>query len=297
VPRAVCAIAGILLALCATSSPAAAQGNGHAYGRAKRGGGPSAAAAPELQLPGGTGVRNFGSWLDDASMIPAGSGLVMLSFGYWRTPSFSEWDVPVADASIGVTRRLQVGASVPYFHASEQAGTVARGFGDVYLSAKYQLREPSASRRRVGLSVTPVLEVLASPLPNAGRVSWALPVSAEWQGSRWRTFGSAGYFSRGSIFASGALEVAVGTRTHVTGTITQSHSVKRDDLSEALGFTQSRTDVTGAVSNTLSDTITIFSALGRTISARDPNSATIVFSAGAAFSFNAWQPRTRQPAR
>lgn len=295
--RAISAFAGLVLAMSAISSPAAAQGNGHAYGHAKRGGGPSAAAAPELQLPGGTGVRNFGSWLDDASIIPAGTGTVTLSFGYWRTPSFSEWDVPVADASIGVTRRLQVGASVPYFHASEQAGPVARGFGDVYLSAKYQLRDPSSPRRRIGVSVTPLLEVLASPMPDSGRVSWALPVNAEWQGNRWRTFGSAGYFSRGSLFASGALEVAVGARTHVTGTISQSHSVTKDDLSQALGFTQTRSDVSAALSHAPSDALTVFGTIGRTISARDPNSATVVLSAGAAFSFNAWQQRTRRPSR
>lgn len=275
------------------ASPVAAQGNGHAYGHAKRGGGPSAAGKPEVQkgVPiAGTGIRNFGSWLDDASMLPVGQGALNLSFGYWRTPSFNEWDLPVADASIGLAPRVQFGASMPYFHASEIGGPVARGFGDLYLSAKVQLREPSATDHKLGLSVTPVLEVLTTaPTPDASRMSWALPISAEWQAKRWRTFGSVGYFSRGSLFASGALEVALTDRAYLTGTLTQSHSVKRDDLSAALGYAQTRLDVNGAVSAAISETLTIFGSVGRTLSKRDPNSATIMVSGGVSISFDAWR--------
>jgi hypothetical protein len=278
-----------VLVLSVMASPVAAKGNGHAYGHAKRGGGPSAAAAPELQLPGGTGVRNFGSWLDDASIMPQGTGAMTVSFGYWRTPLFNEWDVPVADVSIGIAPRVQFGASMPYFHASEIGGPVARGFGDLYLSAKVQLREASPTHHKLGFSVTPVLEILSTaPAADASRMSWALPISAEWQANRWRTFGSAGYFSRGSLFASGALELAMTSRAYLTGTLTQSHSVKRDDLSAALGYAQTRLDVNGAVSAALSDTLTAFGSVGRTLSKRDPNSATIMISAGVSISFHAW---------
>ena len=289
----------IALSLLAVAPPpVAAQGNGHAYGHAKRGGGPSAAAAPELQVPGGTGVRNFGSWLDDATMMPAGVGALTVSFGYWRTPSFSEWDVPVADASIGLAPRLQFGASMPYFHAAEHGGPRARGFGDLYLSAKILLREPSSARGALGLSVTPVMEVLSSaPAPDQKRTSWALPGSAEWQGKGWRVFGSAGYFSRGSLFASGALEVALSERAYLTGTISQSHSTKRDDLSRARGYRQTRTDVNGAISTAVSDVLTIFATVGRTVSARDPNSAAIMVSGGASFSFSAWRVTPAGPRR
>lgn len=294
--RSIARIVCLILALSVKASPVAAQGNGHAYGHAKRGGGPSAAAAPELQLPGGTGVRNFGSWLDDASMMPEGMGALTLSFGYWRTPSFNEWDVPVADASFGVARRVQFGASMPYYHASELGGPVARGFGDLYLSAKVQLREPSANRRTLGFSVTPALEVLSTaPAPGKGRTSWALPLNAEFQRTRFRVFGSTGYFSRGSLFASGALEVALTQRAYLTGTIAQSHSIKRDDLSAALGYRQTRTDVTGALSTALNDTLTVFGAVGRTVSARDPNSATILVSGGVSLSFHAWRPPAPRP--
>ena len=280
-------LAALTLVVLAAASPAAAQGKGNAFGHLKKGGGPAAAAAPELQLPGGTGVRNFGSWLDDASIMPEGAGALTLSFGYWRTPAFSEWDVPVADASVALTRRVQLGASMPYFHASEHGGAVAHGFGDLYLSTKIQLREPS-ERRALGLSVTPLLEI-ASSAPAAGqrRVNWAMPASIELQRKSWRAFGSAGYFSRGSLFASGAFEVPLNARTHLTATISRSHSLERDDLSTALGYAQTRTDVTGSVSRAVTDTVTFFGAVGRTISARDPNSALVVVSGGAAFTFSA----------
>lgn len=285
-------LAALTLGACLAALPVAAQGKGNAFGHMKKGGGPAAATASELQLPGGAGVRNFGSWLDDASIMPEGAGALTLSLGYWRTPAFSEWDVPVADASVALTRRVQLGASMPYFHASEHGGPVARGFGDLYLSAKVQLREPS-ERRALGFSVTPLLEVASSaPSADQGRVSWAIPANVELQRRSWRAFGSAGYFSRGSLFASGAIEVPLNARTHITGTLSRSHSVKRDDLSTALGYAQTRTDVTGGLSAAVSDTVTLFGAVGRTISARDPNSAVVVVSGGAAFTFSAWRPAT-----
>ena len=283
----VAAFLGMLVA-----SPVAGQGNGHAYGHSKRGGGPSAAGKPEVQKSAaiaGTGVRNFGSWLDDASMLPVGQGALTLSFGYWRTPSFREWDLPTTDVAVALAPRLQVGASVPYYHAAEPGGPVARGVGDLYLSAKVQLRDPSGAEKPLGFAVTPVLEVLSSdPAPGVSRYSWGLPVSVELQRNRWRTFGSAGYFSRGSLFASAALELALTERAFVSGTITQSHSIERDDLSRALGYTQTRTDVSGALSAAVSDTLTVYGAVGRTISKRDPNSATMLISGGVSLNFAAW---------
>ena len=274
------------------ASPVAAQGNGHAYGHAKRGGGPSAAGKPEVQkgvpIPG-TGIRNFGSWLDDASMLPVGQGALNLSFGYWRTPSFREWDVPTTDAAVALAPRVQFGVSVPYYHASEPGGSIARGLGDMYLSAKVQLRDPSGPTRPLGLAVTPVVEVLSTdPAPGVSRYSWGLPVSLELQRDRWRTFGSVGYFSRGSLFASAALELALNDRAFLSGTITQSHSIKRDDLSRALGYAQTRSDVTGALSTALNDRLTVYGAVGRTISKRDPNSATLLISGGVSLNFVAW---------
>jgi hypothetical protein len=282
-------IAGV--ALC--PAPASAQGNGrgNAFGHYKNQpatSGPSAAGSPELQVSG-TGVRVFGSWLDDATIVPQGQGSVSLSFAYWRTPAYREFDVPAIDGSLGLMPRVQMNVSVPYYHASEPGGPVARGIGDLYLSTKVQLRDPAASGRHVGFSVTPLLEIRSYAPPETSRASWGLPGSIEFQQSRWRAFGTAGYFSRGALFASGALELAVSDRVWVTGTISRSHSVKKDDLSVALGLTQSRTDVGASTTVAISPGMSVFGAFGRTVSRRDANSSTLSITSGIAFNFDVRQ--------
>ena len=300
--------AAIVLMSCAllVPAPAAAQGNGrgNAYGHNKRptGTAPSAATSSSSSssgglspvdaagpLPEGSGVRNFGSWLDDASIMTPGGGFVSFTAGYWRMPGFSEIDVPAFDVGIGLTPRVQAGASVPVYHTREPGGPVTRGIGDLFLNVKVQLRDPAADKKRLGFAIVPVLEVRSSaPLTGESRYSWGLPVAAELQRDGWRVYGSAGYFSRGAVFGSGAIEIAVGSRTWVTGTIGESRSIKDDQLSEALGLSRTRRDVSGGATFLLSDAMTVFGNVGRTISRRDWNSATLFLTGGVAINFNAW---------
>jgi hypothetical protein len=281
----------MVLVSALSATPAVAQGNGHghAYGLQKnRGttGAPSAAGSPEIHVSG-TGIRAFGSWLDDASVMGEGIGSMSLAFGYWRTPEYREVDFPVMDASYGVAPRMQVGFSVPFYHASQPGGTVARGVGDLYLSGNIQLRDPAAPGRRVGFSTTPLVEILSyAPRPDASRFGWAIPGNIEIRGTRWRTFGSAGYFSRGALFASGGLEAALSNRAWVTGSISRSHSIEKDDLSVALGLTQSRTDVSAGMSVVVGPAISAFGSVGRTISRRDANSATFTLTMGLSYAFS-----------
>ena len=215
--------------------------------------------------------------------MPQGRSAVTLSFAYWRTPSYREFDFPVADGSIGLARRVQFGISVPYHHAGEAGGPVARGLGDLYFSTKIQLKEPSSGK--LGFAVTPLVEILSfAPSPDSSRVSWAVPVNIEFQGEGWRTFASTGYFSRGAVFASGALEIAVSDRVWFTGSISQSHSLERDDLGTALGIAQTRTDASGGVSLSLSPNVSVFSTVGRTLSSKDPTRASFFLTSGVTFS-------------
>ncbi len=276
-------------ALCGLlAQPAAAQGNGHgnAFGHAK--GSTSAGAAATASFSGSTaadsgsapntGIRNFGAWLDDASVLAPGGGFTSFSVGYWRLSSFSEIDAPSFDVAFGLTKRVQAGASVPVYHASVPGAPAVRGIGDLYLSSKIQLRE--ASTGTFGFAVVPLLQVLsAEPFPGSSRVSWAVPVSLEYPGLGWRAYGSTGYFSRGSLFASGALEVAVAGRTWITGTLSQSHSIKNDAAADALGLSSNRTDISGGATWAASDAIALFGAIGRTLG-RDDGSATKLFLSG-----------------
>ena len=277
------------------AAPAAAQGNGNAFGKNKNkppvtpstsagasASGPSAASEFDATIPG-TGVRNFGAWLDDASIVTPGQGFVSIGFGLWKMPGYREFDMPTVDAGVGLHKRVQVGASMPVYHASEPGGPVSRGVGTMYMNAKIQLRE--ATTKHPGFSVTPAVEMLSSAPVGGSRMSWALPVNLEVMGVGWRAYGSAGYFSRGSLFASAAVEKALSERAWLTGSLTHSYSMHPDPLSVALGLAQTHTDVSAGASFVVRDGIAAFGSLGRTISQRDANSTELALSGGVSFSF------------
>src|SRR5512134_1270309 len=134
ISRIFAATMGAAVLVTAAASPLFAQGKGNAWGRG-RSGSPSAASAPapaspgdadEFFIPSGTGVRNFGAWLDDASLLPPGMGWTTVSFGYWRTPLAREIDLPTIDGGVGITKRVQLGFSVPFYHVGEPGGPLTR---------------------------------------------------------------------------------------------------------------------------------------------------------------------------
>ena len=284
----------MVISLCG-AVPAAAQGNGNAFGKNKNkppvtpsssagagASGPSAAAEFDGSIPG-SGVRNFGAWLDDASIVTPGQGFVSIGFGLWKMPGYREFDMPTVDGGVGLHKRVQVGASLPIYHASEPGGPMTRGVGTMYMNAKIQLRE--AAKGRPGFSVTPAIEVLSTAPAGASRYSWALPVNIEVQGDGWRTYGSTGYFSRGALFASGAVEKMLSQRAWLTGSITHAYSIDPDPLSVALGLSQTHTDVNGGAAFVVREGIAAFGSVGRTISKKDANSADLTLSGGVSFSF------------
>jgi hypothetical protein len=278
--------------------PAFAQGKGkgNAFGHAKT----TASAAPTAAAASGSGgggaapavessgVRNFASWLDDASVLAPGGGVTSFSVGYWRMAGFSELDVPSFDVGIGLAPRVQAGASVPVYHASVPGGPVSRGIGDLYLNAKVQLREPSAGPNgRIGVALVPLVQILsAAPVPDESRVSWGLPVAIEVQRDGWRVYGSTGYFSRGSLFASAAIELPLAERAWITGTVTQSHSTRTDLGADALGLPSNRTDISGGVSWAAVDRVALFGSLGRTLTRSNPTDTHLFVTGGVAVNFD-----------
>lgn len=279
-----------LLGLIVVCHPAAAQGNGHGNGYGHYKSNVTAASSTHVDAQGtpiaasiaGTGVRNFGSWLDDATIQDPGRGYVSIGMSVFKTPVYREIDLPTVDSGFAVNNRLQVGMTVPYYYANAPGDPVAHGFGDVYLNAKYQLRAPDA--HRAGFALIPMVEVLSVAPPSGGsRVQWALPASVERQFSHWRAMGTGGYFSRGALFGAGAIEVELSKRAWATGALSHSYSAKQDDLSAALGFQKSRTDVSGGLTYAVRPEIAVYGSLGRTISARDNNSATLTAAFGVSF--------------
>jgi hypothetical protein len=225
-------------------------------------------------------VRNFGTWVDDAYVLAPGEAWVGFGAGLWRLSSVDQIDAPVFDASIGVAPRVHLSATVPVSTLRYPEGISDRTLGDAYLSAKIGLRDPQTG---VGVALAPVLEVLADgSWPDEdgdpiGRVHWGVPLNIEWRGTGFRVYGSAGYFSRGAVFGSGTLDVAVGERAGVIGLVSYTQSV--DAPADSL-LRHSRTDASGGAYVLLRPTVSVYGLAGRTVSALDDYGSRFFVSGG-----------------
>jgi hypothetical protein len=279
---------GLVIALV-TSTPAAAQGRGNGRGR----GGPitSGSAAPATST---AGVRQFGSWLDDASVLAAGQAWTAVSFGRYRSPGARQTDFPIVDASIGLTPRAQMGVTVPYYRMHFTDGSGINGFGDVYFNVKLAVIDPSEDGRRFGVAVSPIIELLDRATTSTGRFAWGAPVSLEFRGDRYRLFGSAGYFSRGVLFASTAIEVPLQERLVVTGALSTMRAINDDPRADAQQLPKNRADLTAVAAWFLTPSIAAFAGTGRTISSMEGGGTSVLLTAGLSLSF---APRTAAPSR
>lgn len=284
-----------VLGTLASGARADAQGKsgfGHAHGgghvtapSATAAGSPSSApgSAADGQTSAGD-VRNFGTWLDDASVMPKGAGFVTVGFAYWRGQALREFDFPMIDTGLALHRRVQVGMSVPYYYAHEPGSAGVRGFGNLYLTTKVQVEDPST--HRLGFAVTPMLEVLdAPPLTGGSRMNWALPANVELRRSGWRAFGSGGYFSRGAVFASGAIEAALSERAWVTGSASETYSTRANPGLDAITLPRAQTDVTGGLTLVVAPNVSVYGTIGHTISNREVNGGTVNVAAGVSLNF------------
>jgi len=227
--------------------------------------------------------RQFGSWLDDASSSYKGDSYASLGVGYWRLAESSQVNAPMLGMGWGVNDRLQVSASVPFYHTT-YAGTTSSGMDDLYFGAKYTLIDPTLTLSEFGLAVNPVVEVLSAGNPD-GRVHFALPVNVELRRQPFRMYGSAGYFTRGSVFAGGALEWT-GTRMIVTGSLTQSYSIREDLMLDATGVGRQNVNVSGAVAMPVTDRMAAFVNVGRTLTPIQEGGTKLALSGGVSIRFS-----------
>jgi hypothetical protein len=272
------------------ASSVSAQGNGKGLAKGlSKGRGPTAAtAAPSPDAAGVPlyGIRQFGSWLDDATVTEPGSGWAAVSLGFVRSAGGRQTDFPVADVGLGLAPRVQVGMTLPYYRLTLTDGSQAAGLGDVYLNAKIGLVDPSKTTSGLGLAVIPMVEVLNTADPvSGGRFHLALPVAVEWRQPRYRVYGSSGWFSRGSFFGSGAVEAPLSERVIVTGILSYTRALNDDPNADALGLSKARTDLTGGAAFIATSSIALYGSVGRTISAQDANAASIMLSGGVSVSF------------
>jgi hypothetical protein len=209
--------------------------------------------------------------------------------------SMSQTNVPMLGAGVGVTDRMQVSASVPFYRASFEGGT-ASGLDDVYLGAKYTIVDPTLTLSEFGLAVSPVVEVLGQGSPD-GRVHFGLPVSVELRRQPVRVYGSVGYFTRGSFFSGGALEWTSAGGMVLTGSLTQSYSLKEDPTLDALAISRRRADVSVGIAHAVGSMAAAFVNVGRSLTSVDEGGTKLGLSGGISLRFNTssrpWSPPTR----
>ncbi len=219
------------------------------------------------------------AWIDDASVLPAGAGAVMLSAVGWRGADASELDVPVVGAAVGLAPRFQLTASVPRVVGNEVNGVVG-GLGTTFVSGKIGVIE----RGDVKLAVSPTLEVLGTGVlqflgPGESRLQWGLPASVEIDGGGARLFASGGFFTRGIRFVGGGLGVAVSPRVSLSGSF--SHAwLSGTSFAAATDSSVVRNEVTGTVSVAATRHVGVFGSVGHTIGTTDANGAGLTVAGG-----------------
>jgi hypothetical protein len=243
------------------------------------------AGAPAPDVQGSiVAFRQFGAWLDDASAPTRGEGYTSVGAGYWRMTGASQTNLPAFGVGYGVTDKLQVAGSVPFYQVRWEGGS-ARGLDDVYLSAKYNLIDPTLSLSEVGVAVGAVAEILSSGIDR--RLHFALPVSVEVRRLPFRVYGSAGYFTRGSIFSAGAVEWTSPSYVTLTGAVTQSYSLEGDPMLDALAVGRQRVDMTVGLAYPIARVASAYASFGRSLRSANQDGTQLALSGGVAFRFRA----------
>jgi len=273
------------------------QGNGNGRPKAPKGSSPttttptspstsSSTTAPSVTVapvPVST-YRQFGAWLDDASASARGEGYTSIGVGHWRMLASSQTNLPMLGVGLGVTDRMQVGVSVPFYRARFEGGS-ASGMDDVYLSAKYTLVDPTLTLSEFGLAISPTMEVLSSGNPD-GRIHFAVPVSVELRRQPFRIYGSAGLFTRGSFFSGAALEWSSPAGMVMTGSLTQSYSLKEDAVLDSLGIGRQRMDVSLGAAFPLGTLAATFVNVGRSLTSLEEGGTSLALSGGISLRFS-----------
>lgn len=238
---------------------------------------PTTAAAAASTYP------QFGAWLDDASALGRGDGAVNIGAGYWRLAGMSQTNIPMLSGGIGVTDRLQVSASVPFYRVAAPTWS-AHGIDDMYVSGKYTLLDPTLTVSEIGLAISPLVEVLSVDASD-GRVHFGLPVSIEWRRAPVRLYGSGGYFTRGAMFGGGALEWTSARGVSVTGAVMQSYSMKTPAAS-VTDLERRHADASVAVATPVVGSMSVYGSVGRSLTSVESGGASLAVTGGMSFHFS-----------
>jgi hypothetical protein len=268
----------VLVFACAPFVNAQGKGNGNAHKSSP----PSSSPLPNAG-PGGPTASGAAplAWIDDASVLTPGTMALTISTMRWSGADLSQVDFPIVDMSVGLTPRVQVGASIPHIVGSTDGTGPVGGIGTAYISGKIAVVRGTSSG--VKLAVTPTIEILnegavAALTPADGRTQFGLPVSLEIARGQGRVFASTGFFTGGVWFAGGGASVRVSRRTAIA------LSLSRAWVSDAVtGLSHDRGEISGSASYLVRPQMAVFGSLGQTMATADADGAGTTVSGGVTF--------------
>lgn len=269
-------ITASVIVTLAVSVSASAQGkSGQAPGKVNKSSAPppstSALSTPTTPATGAqTGTASPFAWMDDASVMAPGNVWLGVSMVRWQGSGIGQTIVPIIDTAFGLTRRVQIGASVP---------RVAGGLGTTFFSAKIAAFDDTDRGLKVALS--PTLEVLSHNTMLAGqsRTQWGLPISVQLDRESGRFYGSSGYFSPGIWYAGAGFGKLVTDRAAVSLSFSHAWATSATAPGATPVSTPRRSDISGGGSYDFTPNISLFGSLGRTIgvAAQDGAGTTLSF--------------------
>lgn len=232
-----------------------------------------------------------GALLDDYEVVEPRSVTFTFGAGYVKVPS--GWDVwmPSSDLSIGLTRWMDVSL---YSSVSKTSFDFFRttAVGDSYINAKFTVLKEGPGRP--GIAFQPVLEVLGRPSLANNRLA-PNKVNAVFGGmigkNLWDTFrvyNHTGYFTRGIVFTSAAMEITRFSRvTPVVFATFGALTANREAVAE-LELNASRPDLGGTLGFRLAKDWSGWVSVSRSLGRRDFNSVSISVGGGISYTWRPW---------
>lgn len=238
-------------------------------------------------IPGRVATLAF--FLDSVDTLEPGTVWLTNIVTYRKAPEGKELDIPALGVSFGLSRRVQVDFSIPYFRAQYGSDFRMNGVGDKFLSAK--IRVVDADSHAVGLAFEPVLEILGKGSLAAGELgpekyNVALPVILQKNFSRFNLYGEAGYITRGAVFAGLGGDGAVFKRLGASANVLYSRATRFNDLSREFGLRQSRMDGNVGLYYVFHPRFSIFASAGRTLTRMDAIATSYILNLGFNVNFN-----------
>jgi hypothetical protein len=125
--------------------------------------------------------------------------------------------------------------------------------------------------------------MLDNSITGAGRFGWGAPVSLEVREKGYRVFGSTGYFSRGAVFGSTAVEIPVQQHIMITTSLSVMRAINNDPVADTLQLPKTRTDLNGVAAYFPAPSVAVFGGAGRTISNAAAGGTSLMMTGGISF--------------